>query len=175
MKEVSLGESSWGEGLSSSAFFTGGDRPKTHVKPKKHTHTNTGGHTLFNGANTNKAGTFYCYLLALKRQLTATVNFFTASSCSCFKDKYFVGFLVHRKQFTSCPYSLFCYLLPCHQSSSWNCWQERKVSGNTPLLDCQLLPPWSQTCDAYSCRHIHIQTHRHLGFLRPLQSVFLRS
>lgn len=32
MKEPSLGESSWGEGLSSSAFFTGGDRPLTETK-----------------------------------------------------------------------------------------------------------------------------------------------
>lgn len=28
------------------------------------------------------------------------------------------------------------------------------MSGSTPLLGCQLLPPLSQTCDAYSCRHI---------------------
>lgn len=33
MKEPTLGESSCGEGLSSSAFFTGGERP---AKPHKH-------------------------------------------------------------------------------------------------------------------------------------------
>lgn len=109
MKVPSLGESSWGDGLSSSAFFTGGDRPETDTR---------GG---------GSGGVYVGGVVVKKTETEEMEN----------------------------PGGSGSHLLPCRQSSSWSCWQEMMVSGNTLLQDCRPPPPWSQICDAYSCAHAH--------------------